>query len=63
MGSGTKPQKFYEIIFNFRSFDKIIIEISSYYNFPNVCGGQIDWGGGRWPPGPMVATALTVTQI
>ena len=64
-GSGAKPPKFYKIIFKFRSFYWIIIEISSYFIFPNVWwGGQTGWGGGPWPPqAPMVATALYNSRI
>ena len=64
MGLGAKPPKFYKIIFKFLSFVKILIEISSYFNFPIGLvggGGQTDWWGrGRSPQTPMVATALQV---
>ena len=53
MGLGANPPKLYKIIFKFLSFVKILIEISSCFNFPNWFGGGTKpIGGGPWLPGP-----------
>ena len=54
-----KLPKFYKIIFKFWRFYWIIIEISSYFNFPNVWWRAKPIGGPcPPPPAPIVAKAL-----